>query len=264
MHLPDVAGGVTWSICVRDAATSRVLAERDPDVVLDTASIGKVFLLVEVAARAEAGTLDLGEELTRTDDDTVADSGLWHLMRRGSLAIDDLCWLVGGVSDNLATNVLLRRVGLDAVRERSRALGFEHSALLDRARDERGPADPPALSSGCAGELSDLMARLHRGDVVGTDVSARVVRWLAANTDLSMTASALGLDPLAHADADRGITLVNKTGTDATVRADVGVVTGGRGSVAYAVLASWAHGDPRDRVLADMRDLGLAIREAVT
>ncbi len=83
------------------------------------------------------------------------------------------------------------------------------------------------------------MARLHRGDIVSPEVSARVLRWVAANADLSMVASAFGLDPLAHAEPDRGITLINKTGTISTVRADVGVVSGPAAEVAYAVLASW-------------------------
>jgi len=107
------------------------------------------------------------------------------------------------------------------------------------------------------------MARLHRGGILSPDVSARVLRWVGANADLSMVASALGLDPLAHAEPDRDITLVNKTGTISTVRADVGVAAGPAAEVAYAVLASWpdeAERDPRDRVLADMASIGAAIR----
>jgi beta-lactamase class A len=265
MQLPELTPDVTWSVCVRDAETSDVLAEHDPLVVLRTASVGKIFLLVEVAAQAETGLLDLDEELAWTDDDAVADSGLWYLMRRRSLAIDDLCWLIGGVSDNLATNVLLRRVGVAAVYVRTRMLGFARSELLDRVRDDRGPDDPPTFSRGRAGELSDLMAQLRRGEIVSPAVSGRVLRWLGANTDLSMTASAFGLDPLAHAEPDRGIALVNKTGTISTARADVGIVTGPHAAVAYAVLADWDDGhDPRDQVLADMAAIGHLIRAHVT
>jgi beta-lactamase class A len=265
VQLPELTPDVSWSVCVRDAVTSDVLAERDPMAVLRTASAGKIFLLVEVAAQAESGVLDLDEELAWTDEDVVADSGLWYLMRRRSLAIDDLCWLIGGVSDNLATNVLLRRVGVASIYVRTRTLGLERSELVDRVRDDRGPDDPPTLSRGRAGELSDLMARLRRGEIVSPAVSGRVLRWLAANTDLSMTASAFGLDPLAHAEPDRDITLVNKTGTISTARADVGIVTGPNAAVAYAVLADWDEDpDPRDRVLADMAAIGHVIRAHVT
>lgn len=266
MRLPPLSADVEWSVCLRDAATSSVLAAVSADLVLRTASIGKLFLLVEIARQAAEGELDVGVELTRTGEDAVADSGLWYLMSRDTFTIDDLCWLVGGFSDNLATNVLVRRIGIDAVGATSESLGFVRSALLDRVRDDRGPDDPWTLSAGSADELSDLMARLHRGDIVSPSVSSRVLRWITANTDLSMVAAAFGLDPLAHAEPDRGFALVNKTGTISTVRADVGVVTGPAASVAYAVLASWpddAADDPRDRVLADMAAIGAAIRSHI-
>ena len=196
----------------------------------------------------------------------MGDSGVWQHLQAPSLPVADLASLVGATSDNLATNVLIRRVGIDAVSATSSSLGFMRSSLLDRVRDERGRGDPWTLSVGCAGELSDLMARLHRLDVVSAQVSARVLRWIAANADLSMVAAAFGLDPLAHAVGDRGVTLVNKTGTISTVRGDVGVVAGPAAAVAYAVLASWsadAVNDPRDRVLADMRAIGAEIRRHV-
>jgi beta-lactamase class A len=79
-----------------------------------------------------------------------------------------------------------------------------------------------------------------------------------------MVASAFGLDPLAHAGgADRGITLWNKTGTDSGVRADVGAVRHGTGTVAYAVICNWRaedRADPRDQVLAAMRAIGDLLR----
>jgi len=265
--VPDVA----WSVAVREtsddgpgwAGESRdgLLAGLHPDTLLRTASVGKIFLLVEVARQVAAGRLDPAERLAWTDDEHVADSGLWYRMAQRDLSVHDLCVLVGAVSDNLATNVLLRRVGVAAVRRTSESLGCTRSALLDRVRLERGPDDPPTLSVGTAAELSSVLVQLHRGEVVGPDVARQVLGWLAAGTDLSMVAAAFDLDPLAHTEADRGLTLVDKTGTIATARADVGLVTGPRGTLAYAVLANWpATLDRRDAVLASMRAVGVELR----
>jgi beta-lactamase class A len=258
--------GVTWSAAVLDARTGETVWEFEPDSVLKTASVGKLFLLIELARRAEAGELDLTELVTRTREEWVADSGVWHLLAADSLPIADAAALIGAVSDNLATNVLVRRLGIEAIAETTRALGFVRSALLDRVRDERLPEHPPTLSQGSAGELAALAAGLHRGEIVSPGVSARVLGWMALNTDLSMVASAFGLDPLAHQDEDRAITLRNKTGTISTARADVGVVSAGDRSFAYAVLANWddAPGDPRDAVLAQMAELGRSLRAAVS
>lgn len=257
--------GADWSVCVLDLGTSTPLLAHEERRVLRTASVGKVFLLVEVARRAVVGELDLAELVAWQDEERVADSGLWHRLEARELSVHDLCVLVGAVSDNLATNALVRLVGLPAVTASTESLGYPDSRLLDRVRDDRGAGHPPTLSVGSAAELADLLGRLHREDVFGPEVSGKVLGWLAANTDLSMVASAFDLDPLAHAEPDRGIRLVNKTGTIDTARADVGVVTGPGASVAYAVLANWsAEVDLRDAVLGDMRAIGALIRRHIT
>lgn len=263
---PDWPAATQWSVCVRSLTDDRVLLERHPDRVLRTASVGKVFLLLEVARQAVAGECDLGERVARLPEDGVADSGVWYLMDQAELPVGDLCTLVGAFSDNLATNVLVRRFGIQAVRAASTALGCTESALLDRVREERLPEHPPTLSLGTAAELSSVMARISRGEAVSEPASAMVWRWLAAGADLSMVAAAFGLDPLAHAEPDRGITLVNKTGTISTARIDIGCVTGPAGGLAYAVGANWdadAADDPRDQVLATMREIGAELRRRV-
>jgi beta-lactamase class A len=260
VRLPDLTPA-DWSVRVVDLADGSTLAALDEGRALRTASVGKLFLLVEAARQAAAGELDLAGRVRWRDDELVQDSGLWYLLDQRELAVGDLCLLVGAVSDNLATNVLVRVVGLEAVAATTAALGYTDSGLLDRVRDQRGPSDPPTLSVGTAADLADLMGRLHRGDIVDPEASGTVLRWLRANTDLSMVASGFDLDPLAHAEPDRGVRLANKTGTISTARADVGVVEGPRATVAYAALANWRPDDDRrDAVLAGMREIGRAIR----
>ena len=89
--------GVGWGLCVRDTASGKVLAAVDADRVLATASVGKVLLLIEVALRFEAGTLDPLEPLTRTAGDAVADSGLWQHLRSDTLPAADAAALVGAL-----------------------------------------------------------------------------------------------------------------------------------------------------------------------
>ena len=240
---------VTWSVCVRDAGGG-VLHAHQPDLVLSTASIGKLLLLLEVARSVPP---DL--PCDRRDVEPVADSGLWQHLGTDVLPAHDLAVLVASVSDNLATNVLLRHAGLDRVAALAGSLGLTATALHDVVRDVRTATHPPRLSSGSAAELSLLLHRLP-----DLDGGPQVLHWLGTSTDLSMVASAFGLDPLSHA----GLTVRNKTGTDEGVRADVGVVTGPAGSVSYAVLANWpAAAATVGEVLATMRTVGDAIRGIV-
>ncbi|MDO9396533.1 MAG: serine hydrolase [Herbiconiux sp.] len=276
--------GVQVTACAVDLETGRVLFSVDDHLSVPTASIGKVLLLIEVAARisardgraavsgatgGRAARPGPGAEalsiLNRTAQDTVGDSGLWQHLQVPALPLADLAALIGATSDNLATNVLLRRIGLDAVRARAESLDLKRTLLLDIVREVRGPDDAPQLSVGSARELATLFRRLARGEVVDETTSQLVVGWLGLGTDLSMVASAFGLDPLAHVEEDHGITLFNKTGTDAGIRSEAGVVIGPAGGVAYAVTMRFNDTGLTGRlsVLESMRTLGTDFLEYV-
>ncbi|WP_116080214.1 serine hydrolase [Agromyces sp. PvR057] len=264
--LSDLAlAGVQVTARATDLATGKELFSVDDHVVMPTASIGKVLLLVEVASRLTGTSAESFTVLDRAPRDAVGDSGIWQHLQSPSLPLADLAAMIGATSDNLATNVLLRHVGLEAVRARTEALGLTRTALLDLVRDHRGPDDAPQLSIGSAKELTWLFASLARGEIVSPEVSQRVIGWLSLNSDLSMVASAFGLDPLAHRTPDHGVLLVNKTGTDGGVRSEAGVLRGPRASVSYAVSTYFADTGLSSRlaVLDGMRQVGMDLLEYV-
>ena len=261
---------VSWRVCVLDAASGDLLAACDEQAVQRTASLGKLLLLVEVARRLEDGSLDPAEELAPTPDDLVEDSGLWWHLSARTFPLLDCAALVGAFSDNLATNVLLGRVGgARPVRATAQRAGLDGIRLHRKVRDTAPPpgtGSPFGLSSGSAAAYATLMGRLHRGDVLSAAVCSRVLGWLGLNADLSMVGGAFGLDPLCHVEPDRGMQLWNKTGTIADVLGDVGVVSGPAAVLAYAVLTE--HDDAhhpvgRDSALAGMAQLGAALRALV-
>lgn len=258
------AGGRV-SATVLDLSTGLPLLSIDDRVALPTASVGKVLLLIETAARITTRDFSGPGILDKTPADAVADSGLWHRMQVPTLPLGDLGLLVGAVSDNVATNVLLRHIGLEAVRKRAESLGLTRTALLDRVRTKRGPDDAPQFSVGASAELAWLFYALSRGKVVDSVTSQRVLDWMSLNADLSMVASAFGLDPLAHRSASHGLQLINKTGTDEGVRSDVGLLQGRRAGVAYAVTVEFVDSSlqARLRVLEAMRAVGRDLLEYV-
>ncbi|WP_254259644.1 serine hydrolase [Leucobacter chinensis] len=266
--MPALTEAATWSIMIRDGETGEVLAEHDATTQCETASIGKIFLLIRVATLIEQGELDPASPVIVPEEYAVADSGLLYRMRAKHLCVDDMALLVGAFSDNLATNALIYRCGLQSVRDVAPSLGYANTSLHDYLRDERTPDMPWTPSYGTALELSDLMLRLARGEIVSTGVSATVLSWLASDADTSMLADSLLLDPLAHVDAEyQGITLRHKTGTTDFARIDVGHASGPGGSVAYAVAANWRQALPNDLrapVLDAMRDLGEQVRARIT
>ncbi len=249
-----------WSIAAVDVSSGAQLFGHEESQLLRTASVGKVFVLVELAAAVVAGDVSLWLPVARGDTDPVLDSGLWHTMLADVLPAGDVARLVGAVSDNWATNALIDLVGLDAVRERARQLAPGGSALHDYVRDERLPGMPPTLSEGCASDWVSICARLERSELVGSEADALVRDWLGSGVDYSMVLSALSLDPLVHTDATDEIPVWHKTGTVDGVRADIGVVRGSARTVAYAVLCNW---DPAQasvpEILSGMRAVGRRI-----
>lgn len=267
MRLPVLDPRATWTVHVVDARTGEELLSHGPDVVCETASIGKVFLLLEVARRLETGELSADARVEIPEEHRVADSGLLYLMGSQDLPVRDAALLVGAFSDNLATNALIALCGLDSVRAVARELGYANTELHDYIRDGRGPGLPWTPSFGTARELADVMRRLGDRDLISAAVSDRVLAWLAAGADTSMVADGFSLDPLAHLDAEyQGIRLRHKTGSTSVTRADIGHVSGPTGAVAYAVAANWKGRDEdlRVPVVDAMRAIGEQIRARVT
>lgn len=255
-HL-SLTSAATWSVLVRDVATGATLFEHASQRPLSTASVPKLLVLVTCAALIERDELDAGEVLDRASVPPVGDSGLWQHLDQATLTVADAAALVGAVSDNLATNVLLARVGLDVVERESARFGAHDVQLHDRVRDERDPTHPPRLSTASAVGLVDLLAALADDG----PVQRRVLGWMRHSTDLSLVASAFGRDPLAHGSDASGMELFSKTGSDAGVRADAGLVRTAQRTIGYAAIANWqATPGVQDGVLASMRHVGELVR----
>lgn len=259
------ASGARVSVRVNDLDRGTAVLSGDDFVTLPIAGLGVVPLLIEVAAGFESGALDPLEPVERDSVRTVGTSGLWQHLKVPSLTLFDLAVLSAATGDALAANALIARVGLPAVAARINRLGLASSALLDRFRDTRGPDDAPQVALGSARELAELFAALVNSQAVSAGVSAQVAEWLSLNHDLSLVAAATGLDPFAHENDQHGLLFINKTGRDAGIRVEAGVLAGPRAGVSYALIVclddvSIAH---RLRAHAAFRTLGTDLMEYV-
>lgn len=208
----------------------------DDFVTLPVAGLGVVSLLIETAAAFEQGRLDPLEIVDRSAVAPVTSGGLWQHLDAPAFPLRDIAVLAAATGDALAANILFERVGIDAVRRREEQLELSHIALLDRFRAERGPDDAPHVALGSAGEYAELFAGLVNARVVSPQVSSQVAEWLSRNQDLSLVAAGTGLDPFAHEQDQHDLLFINKTGRDAGVRAEAGVIAGRHAGVAYSLL----------------------------
>jgi beta-lactamase class A len=121
-------------VYVRDLRTSREIEIR-ADEVFPTASSIKLAILYELYRQAADGAVDLAE-VTRPPLPRVGGGGvLQELSDRVSLSWRDLAVLMIGWSDNEATNLLIRRVGMAAVNRRLDSLGLTRTRLRRQMMD---------------------------------------------------------------------------------------------------------------------------------
>ncbi|MFI7695289.1 serine hydrolase [Nonomuraea sp. NPDC049655] len=241
---------ITLAVATRDLVTGEFHGVNE-DAELPLASVGKLLLLAEVAMSVEGGILAPDTPVTLHDDDYCGGSGLLTSLSARVWTIGDLALLTAAVSDNTATNALLRTIGLDRVNAAAAALGLSRTRLLDRIREPRTPQDPPTFAIGTAAELSGLAAQL-----AGPGGWQALMRgWMRQNTDHGLVPALVRHDP-------EGDWLANKTGTDEGVRSDVGIMDG---RIAYAVLAHGPAGSEHDLTSAVRRaGLDVAARLSAT
>lgn len=259
------ASGARVSVRVDDLDRGTTVLAGDDHMTLPVAGLGVVPLLVEVAASIEAGSLDPLEIVDRSSIDRVELGGVWRHLKAPALPVADLAVLAAAAGDALAANALLARVGLPAVRSRIERLGLSQTALLDGFREVRGPDDAPQVALGTARELAALFAALVNSTAVSAGVSAQVAEWLSLNHDLSLVAAATGLDPFSHENDEHGMLFINKTGRDAGIRVEAGVLAGPRAGVSYALIVCFDDLSILHRVRAHdaFRTLGTDVMEYV-
>jgi beta-lactamase class A len=248
---------VLTSRAVQDAPGTLAFAvpgwgEHRADEVLPVASVGKLLLLATVARGFTGGELDPEEPWALLEHDYCSGSGLLLRLSARRWTLGDLARLTAAVSDNTATNALLRRVGLDRVSEEAARLGLDRTRILDRIREPRLPEHPPTFAVGTARELAALAEAVARDPLM--------LAWMASCTDRSMVPAAIPHDPEDSSVREvpfSGLWVANKTGTDVGTRCDVGVVRGAR-QVCYAVLTRCEPGREFEMVQA-MRDIGAQV-----
>ncbi|UCR88205.1 serine hydrolase [Mycetocola spongiae] len=255
--------GVRVSARLNDLATGEPLLRVDDYFVAQTGSIGKVLLLIEAAVRCDGGP---GPMLVREPGDAAAGAGLWQSLTQDRLPMADVAALIGAHNDHLASNVLLRQVGLEAMAQRAQDLKLRHTRLLDGVSARWDLPGRAALSRSTMTELSELFWRLDRGEIVSPEISARVVGWIRGGADLGMIAGALGLNPLSHGIPSYGLEAYAMVTRDRGLRAEAGVVRGERAGVCYSVKAAFTEDNLSSgyAVQETLRTVGLDLLEYVS
>ena len=201
VYVKNLVTGETWS--------------RGADVPVVAASVIKIPVMIEAFAQRERGELDFDEIHALRDEERLPSCGTLKAMHTGiEMTLLDLIKLMIIVSDNTATNIMIRRVGMENVNKTLRALGCERTTLnrllFDREASQRG-----IKNFITAGEMGMLLERLYGGQVVSKDADREMLDILLdqrLNGKLPFFIDSMGID-IAH-----------KTGEDDGITHDVGII----------------------------------------
>ncbi|MGE5126084.1 MAG: serine hydrolase [Betaproteobacteria bacterium] len=219
-------------VYVEDLSTG-ARVERRADLVFPTASSIKLAILYELYRQSDEGRVELAE-LTVPPAARVRGGGvLQELGDHVSLSWRDLAVLMMGWSDNEATNLLIRRVGLDAVNRRLDSLSLPRTRLrrvmMDLEAARRGDENVSTPH-----ELARLASLVARGEGLRPE-SAR---------DLLAVASVPAEGSYFRRGLPEGQRAVSKPGSLEGVRCEAAWVDVRGRPYAAAVMTSYLRSEP--------------------
>lgn len=186
------SANATWGIYVKSLDTGEEIAI-GADRQMDTMSVIKIPLMVEVFEQIKAGKFSLTDKYTLAKEDILPGTGVMRSLDPGdTFTVKDLLTLMNIVSDNTATDVLYRLVGgPEAVNRRMQALGLKQTrapanarawfdalaAEKDRVKFHREAKHPFGLST--PREIGLLLEQMERGTLVdkaSSDLMLQIMR----------------------------------------------------------------------------------------
>lgn len=197
----------------KDLATGEEMEYRAEEP-LQAASVIKLPILAALYLRSQAEPGLFQEELTVREADKLPGCGaLRHIAGERRYDVASLCRLMITLSDNTATNVLIRRFGIEELNADFARLGLERTRLY------RLLFDAEAAGRGLENlfvprEIGALLERLYRGELVSPQADRAMIELLKAQQINHKIPGRLDPDiPVAH-----------KTGEDTGIANDAGIV----------------------------------------
>jgi beta-lactamase class A len=106
-----------------------------------TASVIKVAVMATAYHLSELGELDLGEKLTMKESDRLGGSGVLQWMKAGrSYTIWNLCRMMITLSDNIATKMLVDRIGKTEINRYMTEISLPHIIVKDHTMLNEPPS----------------------------------------------------------------------------------------------------------------------------
>lgn len=170
-----------FAIAVHDLHTNQLWQFHSQP--MRSASLIKLFIMAEAFAQIDAGQLNPSALLAFAESDRVGGAGLLQELPAGtSRTVLELIELMITESDNIATNLLIDRLGMDKINARIRALDCQDSILRRKMMDfAAAAAGQENLTS--VNDVATVLAALHRGLCLNSISDRQMCEILERQTD---------------------------------------------------------------------------------
>jgi beta-lactamase class A len=205
-------------VLIRDDRSGNVVVDHRADDPFESASMIKLGVLAVLAAEIAEGGLDPDAPVAVLEADRAPGDGLLRLLALPARwSVRDLAVAMTVLSDNTATNTLLRVMGVERINERLSGWGF--AVTRSRGPIRSRPPGAPGIGITTARECVALLDGLRLGSFAGRAESAWAIEVLAGQQDDRAMSRYLA----------EGIRCAHKTGTVDGLRHDAGVLFGPHG-----------------------------------
>ena len=197
----------------KNLVTGESFGLRENELFL-AASVIKLPVYCAIMAMCHEGLADMGEKLLCRQEDKMPPCGALYFFT-GDVETDirTLCGLMISLSDNTATNLLLRRFGLEELNTRFKAMGLERTRL-ERLLFDSGAAARGLENRIVLKELGELLEKIYRREFLSEQLSREIEDLLLLQ---QINHKIPGYLP-------EGIPVAHKTGEDEGITNDVGIV----------------------------------------
>ncbi|HSU59906.1 MAG TPA: serine hydrolase [Bryobacteraceae bacterium] len=237
------------------------------DEPVRTASTIKLPIMVECFSEAAEGKLNLSEPLTLTQSEKVSGSGILQDLSDGDrLPIRDMIDLMIVLSDNTATNLILNRIGGNAVNTRMAHLGLHQTRVMRKILGDRNDLKPVpsgitdegakpenkkwGIGRSSPHEMVIILEKLYKGELVSKEASQEMIAILKKQRDQD----GMGRDM-------KDVHIAHKSGALDALRSDVGIIYSKRGAIAMAITvedmpeANWTPDNPGDLLISSLSEI---------
>jgi beta-lactamase class A len=235
-----------------------------------TASTIKLPIMIEVFEEVAAGKVKWTDPMTDSVEEKVSGSGIMQDLTDGDvLPLHDTVMLMITLSDNTATNLIINKIGGNAVNARMESLGLKQTRLMRKILGDGNKLKPTpsgitdegakpenkkwGIGRSSPQEMVVLLEKLYRGELVSKQASADMIEILKKQRD--------------HGGIARDIkdaVVANKSGALDALRSDVGIVYTEHGPIAMAITVdgmtepNWTEDNPGELMISAVSEMLIA------